>query len=412
MDNKLIKWIWITTLSLRPSKVAALFDRFESIDEIFDKEYEDYKEAGMSEKDISILLAKDLSLAETIISKLKEIGAYAVCIEDENYPKRLKAIPNPPYVLYVRGSMPLNSDTLNIGVVGTRNCTEYGECVTAKISYELARTGFTIVSGMARGVDTFAAISALRAGAKTIAVLGGGVDIVYPPENNKVMEKIIENGVVISEYAPMTRPMPMHFPERNRIIAGLCDALIVTEAPAKSGSLITARFAYETGKKIFAVPGSIFSKESVGANNLIKAGMYAVTHPNDIISEFSLELQSIPKPEIITPVYVEYPKLRKKKNKTIQDAINQYEKKIKESSESKENSETKIDINDSQFSVLSNEEKEIVKILIEKDRETVDEIIRVSGYPAAKVNSMLSLLEITGTVKRLAGNYYELVIEE
>ena len=292
MRENCLYWVWLTTLrGLSFVKIQALLDYFKTIENVYNAKEEDYLQVSAIRKnDISRLLDKNTQKAEQIIKRMEDIGGYILTIDDEEYPQRLKDLENPPCVLYVRGKLFDFLQCATIGVVGTRECSDYGAVVTKRMSYELARGGAVIVSGMARGIDTYAAYSALRAGARTVAVLGCGVDVIYPPENVDIMNAIIKNGAVVSEYPPMSPPLGIHFPQRNRIIAGLCDGLLVTEAPYGSGALITAKCAYDINRKIYSVPGSVFSKESAGTNALIKKGAIAATHPNDILSDFPKDI--------------------------------------------------------------------------------------------------------------------------
>lgn len=398
-DNTLL-WIWLTTLrGMTAAKITSLMDKFTSVEEIYSKyNEEDFKNIALiRQNDIKELINKDTNKAEKIINKIKVIGADIITFESSEYPKKLKALPNPPYVLYVRGQLPDFEDRVSIGVVGIRDYSDYGKAVTIKLSYELSKEGITIVSGMARGIDTFAAVAAMRAGGKTVAVLGSGIDVIYPPENVEVMKKISQNGAVISEYPPGTEPFRVNFPERNRIIAALSDGLLVTEAPKKSGALITAKYASEIGKTIFSVPGNVFAPNCVGTNSLIKAGYKMVTHPKDILEEYSYELSKLEKKTDSEPVFVEIPfkKAKRKKNSKVDEVINEEPKQQKE-----------VNINDRRFSELSEDELKIVKILIKDGKTSVDELIRKSDLKTATVNQMLPLMEIDGLVKRTEGNFY------
>lgn len=212
------------------------------------------------------------------MNEIKEIS-----ILDENYPELLKQIYDPPKCLYVMGNLEI-LNTPSLAIVGCRETTEYGKKAATYFAYNLAKQGITIVSGLAKGVDSFSHIGALQAEGKTIAVLGSGLDIIYPKENNQLAKKIIEKGgAIISEYPLGTRPLQEHFPARNRIISGISQAVLVVEAKEKSGSLITADFAMEQGKEVYAVPGNINSLNSIGTNNLIKDGAIPVSNYSDII---------------------------------------------------------------------------------------------------------------------------------
>ncbi|SMC66938.1 DNA-processing protein DprA [Sporomusa malonica] len=223
-------------------------------------------------------------LAEMLFKK----GILLCSLLDDSYPILLRNTFNPPYVLYYRGSLPTN-DKL-VAIVGSRKATVYGKNAASMLASGLAAAHIGVVSGAARGIDTAAHQGAMEQG-YTIAVLGSGVDISYPPENAKLLAHIAEAGAVISEYAPGVMAHPGHFPARNRIINGLARGVIVIEAAEKSGALITADFALEEGRDVFAVPGSIFSGSSKGANRLIKQGAKLVDSASDILEEYGWETE-------------------------------------------------------------------------------------------------------------------------
>lgn len=212
-----------------------------------------------------------------------------ITYQDDNYPEKLKNIYDRPPFLYVCGS--LMKDDINIAIVGSRRATTYGKYTTERISRELAQKGVTVVSGMARGIDTAAHRGALGARGRTIAVLGSGLDVIYPPENKKLFAEIIENGAVISEFPMGTPPIAANFPSRNRIISGMSYGVLVVEAGEKSGSLITARLALEQGREVFAVPGSVETPTSRGTNRLIKEGAKLIENAEDILEEIIPQLE-------------------------------------------------------------------------------------------------------------------------
>lgn len=203
--------------------------------------------------------------------------------DDNDYPSLLKNIYDPPVLLYARGIV---RDLKAVAMVGSRLATPYGVKVGESLAYHVARSGYGVISGLARGIDTCAHRGALRAQGYTIAVLGCGIDISYPRENQYLMEKIGKYGLILSEYAPGTAPLKRNFPQRNRIISGLCHALVVVEAKIKSGSLITVEFALEQGKEIFAIPGNIDRENSQGTNLLIKDGARPVLTEGGFLAEF------------------------------------------------------------------------------------------------------------------------------
>jgi DNA processing protein len=217
--------------------------------------------------------------------------ANPITCTDPSYPALLAAIPSPP-ALYVRGTL-VPDDALAIAIVGARQATPYGLAVAAEMAGELAARGITIVSGFARGIDTAAHRAALEAGGRTLAVLGNGVDVVYPPENRQLGERIEAAGALISQFAPGMTPLPYNFPARNRTLAGLALGVVVVEAAERSGSLITAGFAGDLGREVFAVPGRITSPASGGAHKLIQDGAKLVTRWTDIVQELPDHWRSV-----------------------------------------------------------------------------------------------------------------------
>ena len=221
------------------------------------------------------------------VNKIKSVAYY-----EEEYPKKLKNYDDAPFTLFYKGNiLPLN-EGYNISIVGSRKYSNYGRDVTKIICSDLCANNINIISGMAKGIDTFAHQSCLNNEGFTCAVLGSGLDIVYPKENLKIFNKIVEYGAVISEFLPGTPPYAHNFPLRNRIISALSDIIIVIEAGEKSGSLITANLALDQGKEVMAVPGSIFSCESKGTNKLIKDGAYPLTCTKDIFNLIGIEMKN------------------------------------------------------------------------------------------------------------------------
>jgi DNA processing protein len=223
------------------------------------------------------------------IDQVIEKGFHIITFSDTDYPPLLRDIPDPPPYLYVAGKLPPQS--YNLAVVGSRNPTAYGISATKRLSENLAILGFTIVSGMARGIDSAAHEGALLGKGNTIAILGSGLGKIYPPENRKLFDQISENGAVVSEFSIQSPPEAHHFPIRNRIISGMSLGTVVVEAAKKSGSLITARLAAEQNREVFAVPGSIHSFKSCGTNSLIKQGAKLVEHVQDILEELSPQIK-------------------------------------------------------------------------------------------------------------------------
>lgn len=247
-----------------------------------------FKEAGLPQRALTnfLRLRQETDLDELYESILKK-DVRVLTLLDEDYPRLLRDIDQSPPVIYLKGEL-TPADEFAVAVVGTRRVTAYGQQITRDTSIFLAGHGLTIVSGLARGVDALAHQHALEAGGRTIAVLGSGVDIIYPPEHRRLADAIIENGAVISDYPLGTQPEGINFPPRNRIISGLSLATIVVEAGERSGALITADFALEQGRDVFAVPGNVLSPASRGTNNLIQEGAYAMVSPQDVLDVLDL----------------------------------------------------------------------------------------------------------------------------
>lgn len=223
-------------------------------------------------------------------------GVKIISIEDKDYPWNLKHIPGPPIVLYCLGRIN-QLDSLSIGIVGSRNASFYGLSSSEKFAADLSAEGFTIISGMARGIDSYAHRGALKSGGRTIAVIGSGFNHIYPPENNKLAEEISDHGAVLSEFPMDTLPLRPNFPRRNRLISGLSLGVLVVEAAKNSGALITADFALEQGREVFALPGKVDSETSFGTNQLIKQGAKLVSCVDDITEEFNMASLDLRKPK-------------------------------------------------------------------------------------------------------------------
>lgn len=219
------------------------------------------------------------------LSAAERLGLEIITLYDSGYPPALKNIPAAPILLYAKGELK-KEDSLAIGIVGSRRASFYGMNTAERFSFELAQNNFTVVSGLARGIDTCAHKGALKAGGRTIAVIGSGFNHIYPPENIDLAGQISETGAVVSEFSVNTRPLPNNFPRRNRVISGLSLGVLVVEAALNSGAIITADFALEQGREVFAVPGKIDSANSSGVNGLIKQGAKLVSCVEDITEEF------------------------------------------------------------------------------------------------------------------------------
>jgi len=307
MAEDIFYWL---ALSLTPGVgsifIKRLLDRFQTPEAVFRAPMKELLEIeGLGEK-----VAREIQRGplEKVVEKelvlLKEAGGKMITLRDEDYPMRLKDIYDPPALLYVRGEL-RREDELAIAIVGSRKTSPYGRWITEKIGQDLARHGVTVVSGMARGIDSVAHMGALQGGGRTIAVLGCGVDVIYPSENRNLFHQIIEHGAVLSEFPMGSPPEGGHFPRRNRIISGLSIGVVIVQASAESGSLITAGYALEQGREVFAVPGNVGAEGSRGTNQLIKEGAKMVESTEDILEEilpqWKREKEMLPKAETPLP---------------------------------------------------------------------------------------------------------------
>lgn len=269
-------------------RMQSLLQHFGDLEDAWKAAPVELARAGLGLKVIErIVQAREHVDLEKVSAKIDSQGIQILTWEDEAYPQRLKEIDQPPPVLYIRGQY-LPDDLFAVGIVGTRRVTPYGRQITEELSSFLAANGITVISGLARGVDAIAHQTTLKAGGRTIGVLGSGVDRIYPPEHRALAEKMMEHGAIISDYAPGTPPDAANFPPRNRIISGLSLAVVVIEAGETSGALITAEFAAEQGREVFAVPGSILAPQSKGTNKLIQRGALPLLSVDDLMQALDL----------------------------------------------------------------------------------------------------------------------------
>lgn len=318
-------------------------------------------QAGLSQKvaDSFQRLHQGVSL-DQVWERIQTLGVTVLTWDDETYPRRLKEIDQPPPILYVRGSL-IPEDEWAVAIVGTRRITAYGRQVAEEAATALAHSGVTIVSGLARGVDTVSHQSALNAGGRTLAVMGNGVDQVYPPENRRLADQVIAHGALVSDYPLGTKPDGINFPPRNRIISGLSMAVIIVEAGETSGALITATFAAEQGRDVFAVPGNINAPQSKGTNRLIRDGAQPLLSPQDVLETLNLTMVA--------------------EHRSVRVAL------------PSDPVESRL------FQLLSQEPKH------------VDEIRSQVGMPIETVSATLAMMELKGMVRQVGGMNYVAVRE-
>jgi DNA processing protein len=273
-------------------RFRCLLDYFGQADIAWNASAEDLHHAGLSKKIIQNLLEVRSNISvDKVWERIQDLGITIITWDDECYPRRLLEIDQPPPVLYVRGEIH-PEDAWSVAVVGTRRVSAYGRQIAEDVAITLARNGITVISGLARGVDAIAHQAAVNVGGRSIAIMGNGVDRIYPPENRKLAEQIISKGALVSDYPPGTPPEASNFPPRNRIISGLSMAVVVIEAGDTSGALITASFAADQGREVFAVPGNITAPQSKGTNRLIYNGAIPLLDPRDILEVLQLTMVS------------------------------------------------------------------------------------------------------------------------
>jgi DNA processing protein len=314
---------------------------------------EELARAGLDRRSLKNLLAARSTLdLDRELERIAAVGAQVLTWESPIYPRLLREIADPPPVLYVKGTL-TEEDAWAVAIVGTRRALAYGREVTRRLATALARSGITIVSGLARGIDAEAHWAALHSGGRTIAVFGCGIDRIYPPEHRKLAEEIVAHGALVSDYPLGTPPEGPNFPPRNRIISGLSLGVLVTQAGMRSGALITSDFAAEQGRDVFAVPGSILAHGCAGTNALIQDGAKVVLGPEDVLEELNLTM-------------------------------------VAEQTEARQ--------------VLPADETEASLLAcLSTEPVHVDELLRQVNLPVAQVTSTLALMELKGMVRQVGG---------
>ena len=380
-------WLWLTELpGLKNQTRLALLRHFPTPEDVY---YADPEEVllteGITREQAKLLEDKDCSGADRILADCQRLDLDILTIQDAGYPNRLRNIYDPPCLLYVRGRLPAFDDEAAIAVVGTRSCTPYGISSAEKLGYGLAAGGAVVVSGLARGVDSAALRGALRAGGTVTAVLGNGLDVIYPPENQYLYEDVAAAGALVSEYPPGTSPEAKHFPVRNRIMSGLCVATLVVEAPARSGALITAGTALEQGRDVFAVPGPIDAPTSVGCNRLIRDGAGLVTDAWDILGEYEPRFPDKLRREGAreTPAVLGYQARQKTEPKPVPPSVS---------------------LSHNDYS-LTDDQIRLLRALTEEPM-LVDDLIELTDIPTRRVLSALTVLEIEHLVTQHSGKRY------
>lgn len=360
-DPDLPYWLALNRVKgIGPARFRLLLDAFGTAEHAWHADHGALEAAGLDARSLAALeRQRKHIIPDAEVERLERLRVGVVRLVDAGYPRLLREIPLSPPVLYIRGTLTAEDD-VSLAIVGTRRASVYGRQVTERLATELARQQVTVVSGLARGIDTVAHHAALDAGGRTLAVQGCGPDLVYPPENAKLAARIVEQGAIITEFPPGTQPEAGNFPARNRLISGLSLGVLVTEAPESSGALITTRFAAEQGRDVFAVPGNITSRASAGANRLIQDGAKLVLEVADILSELNLHL---------VPQQME-----------LREALPE---------------------NATEAALLA-------QLSASADARHVDDLCRASSLPVAEVSGTLVLMELKGMVRLVGPMTYTL----
>lgn len=362
------------TPGVGPRAATKLLERFGSADSVFHARRTELESLRLRPETIESILKREFhEKAVEEFERVKQFGGDVLILDDGSYPNLLREIADPPITLYVRGDWQACLDQPCVGVIGSRNCSTYGKNASEMLARELAARGITIVSGLARGIDTSAHRGAIEGKGRTIAVLGTGLDSVYPKENTRLVDEILDSGgAVVTQFPLGTPPLKDNFPYRNRIISGLSLGVLIVEASERSGSLITARLAMEQNREVMAVPGNITSGNSYGTNYLIKAGAKLVQQWQDVVTELPSEISAA-----ILP-----PKIEKMGN----------------GNASKQQELMPSDLNE--------HERTIWPLLPVDEAIHIDELLGASGLSFGDLNSALVGLDIRDLIRVLPGKNY------
>lgn len=371
----MISWIALNmTPGVGPRAATKLLERFGSADAVFHARRPELESLRLKPETIESIIKQEFhEKAGNELSRVKELGGDVLILDDGSYPNLLREIDDPPPVLYVKGDWQACFDQPGVGVIGSRTCSTYGANASEMIARDLASRGITIVSGLARGIDTAAHRGAMRGNGKTIAVIGTGIDNVYPKENNGLVREILASGgCLVSQFPLGTPPIPENFPYRNRIISGLSLGVLIVEASERSGSLITARLAAEQNREVMAVPGNITSGNSFGTNYLIKSGAKLVQQWQDVVAELPSEISAA----ILPP--------------KIDNAI----------------PETAVRQPELIPADMSENERKVWSVLTADEPTHIDVLLETSGLSFGDLNTVLVGLDIRDLIRVLPGKHY------
>ena len=435
-------WIWLSeALGAGSSAFRRIISLYDTPFDVFRTEEAELEQIpDLTERAKRALCDKNLARATEILDLCEREGIGVLCYDEDAYPRALREIQKPPMLLYYRGILPDFNRNLCVGIVGTRSMSAYGLRQAYKMSYELASAGAFVVSGMAKGIDGVAAAAALKAGGTTVAVLGCGVDVAYPTHHRNLSQEIAKTGVILSEYAPGTRPNSYHFPMRNRIISGLSQATVVVEAGIGSGSLITAKDAILQGRDVFALPANVGSKGADGTNGLLRDGAKMALSTDDILAPYqyiyaeSLNLEAFAASKALKDIDLSYlaelgvielsaNSSAETKKGTASAELKQETREVsklrtaprsaKSAEPPKEREVPKatapaerMPIPEATMATLTPAQKAILEAIPDDGTLSTDAIYAID-HPHADVMAALTMLEIMGLIQKLPGSLYK-----
>ena len=416
--SNLVYWVWFASLpGLRSQTRRALLEQCGDAQAVFAAERRALLDAGAGDGECESILRHDTAEAEHILYRCGEEGVQLLTIQDAAYPERLRNIPDPPCVLYVKGSLPAVDAEATVAVVGTRKSTPYGDKMARDLGYGIAKGGGIVVTGLAEGADSWAAQGALLAGGRVIGVLGTAIDEVFPAFNRPLFADVAATGALLSEYPPGTPGNKNFFPVRNRIIAGLSLGTVVVEAPLRSGALITAHRAADYGRDVFAVPGNADAPNSRGSNALLREGAQIAENAWDVLGHYAhlfpekISRQgrlAIPEERAI-PAPGKAPEKQADAGRDKSAGAGFFKLRVPVRKKKKEENMAPATPLAEQLAGLSEQQLKIVGVM-NKPSMHIDDIIDLTQLPAAAVLAELTLLQIKGFVTQESGKCFTLKI--
>lgn len=401
-------WIWLATRKgLGPVGALRLLDQFGTPEKVYFADPESYSLVeGIPPYLQTALRDKDLAAVDKILGDCDRLGLRIMTLQDADYPERMRNISDPPLVLYIRGRMPVFDEEVAIGVVGTRNPTQYGMTMAAKLGYELARGGAVVVSGIAKGLDAAALRGALNAGGTVVSVLGGGTDVYYPRENRYLYEDVAAAGALISEYPPGTENKGAHFPIRNRIISGLSQGVVAVECEERSGTMSTMNRACDQDRDLFAVPGPVGAPKSKGPNYLIQNGAKLVRCGEDVLVEYRSRYPSKvgDGPELVGQAQEQRMEEAVKDWKESAEVPEAPAPQPKRSPDGRE-----LVRREEEQSRFTDDELAVLRALGDKQRST-DELVELTQIPVRRVTTAITMLQVNGALQEGAGRRFTALV--